>query len=183
MESQFDPYRDWLHIAASGRPPTHYELLGLAPFEADSRKFQAAASERIAHVRKYQAGKHSDAAIRLMNEISQALTCLTDPASKAAYDRELRGFATVEDAAAEALSKTLTEVPPADSESMPPLPRELAGTSGRVLETLSAAVAAMEPPPGAAAYVESAAARVPLDVKPARNPLPVAVVDAPWRSC
>lgn len=179
MENPFDPYRDWLHIAPAGRLPTHYELLGLPPFGDDPRKAHAAASERIAHVRKYQAGKHSDVAIRLMNEISQALTCLKDPAAKAAYDSNLRGFATVEDAAAEALFKTAADVPLSDLESrMPPLPPELAGAGGKAFEKLSAAVAAMEPLPGASVYVESATAKLPADAKPEPSPARLPMISA-----
>ena len=31
----FDPYHKWLGIAAHEQPPTHYRLLGIAPFECD----------------------------------------------------------------------------------------------------------------------------------------------------
>src|SRR5688500_12926514 len=99
MSTQFNPYQDWLHIEPRGRAPTHYELLGLPAYSGDPQRAREAAMSRIAHVRKYQAGKHSETAIRVMNEISQALTCLVDPTAKQTYDRMLRGADTVDDVA------------------------------------------------------------------------------------
>ena len=97
MNAQIDPYREWLQIPPDRRPPTHYDLLGLPAFQADPAKAHAAASERIAHVRKYQMGAHSDLAIAVMGEISRALTCLADPAARRQYDATLRGEATLVD--------------------------------------------------------------------------------------
>ncbi len=149
MSAQFDPYQQWLQISPTGRAPTHYELLGLPTFSGDPHQAREAAMARIAHVRKYQTGKHSEAAIRLMNEISQALTCLVDPIARQAYDRLLRGADTVEDVAVAALTEN----------RLPPPPRQMSG--GASLEDLSAIVDATEPPSGAAPYIH---VRVPANL-------------------
>jgi WD40 repeat protein len=151
MNGQFDPYQSWLEIAPQGRPATHYELLGLPGFTSDLQKIQDAATARIAHVRKYQAGQYSDVAIRVMNEISQALTCLQNPAEKAAYDRQLRGFETIDDAATAALTETAAGAP--EASDIPPLSSDLLGSASNAsLDRLSALVAATEPLPNSSAY-------------------------------
>ena len=35
---QFDPYSEWLGLPAGRRPPTYYELLGLAAFESNPQQ-------------------------------------------------------------------------------------------------------------------------------------------------
>lgn len=91
VDTQFDPYREWLQIAGTRRPPTHYELLGLPAFESDGDRVRQAALDRTVLVRRFQTGRHSDVAIRLLGELSQALVCLTDPRQKQEYDRRLAG--------------------------------------------------------------------------------------------
>ena len=88
-----DAYHDWLDIPPAQQPPDHYALLGLDRFEPDTRVVHQAALARIALLRQYQAGPHSDRSQQLMNEVSQARIDLTDPARRAAYDRDLRDFA------------------------------------------------------------------------------------------
>ena len=53
----FDPYLEWLGIAEGRRPPTHYELLGLKPFESHPPTIHDAMMARAALVRKYQVGR------------------------------------------------------------------------------------------------------------------------------
>jgi formylglycine-generating enzyme required for sulfatase activity len=91
---EFDPYVQWLRIPADRRPPTYYDLLGLPAFEADAARIRQSALERTEHVRRYQLGQHSQAAIRLLGELSRAFDTLTTPERKQQYDRQLAGMVT-----------------------------------------------------------------------------------------
>jgi hypothetical protein len=90
MEQAFDAYHKWLGIPPECQPPHHYRLLGLQPFESDPDVIQAAADQRMMHLRAYQTGKHSEWSQRLLNEVAAAKVCLLNGAKKAAYDEELR---------------------------------------------------------------------------------------------
>ncbi|HWB10061.1 MAG TPA: hypothetical protein VG826_12590 [Pirellulales bacterium] len=87
--SDFDAYADWLKIPADRRPPTHYDLLGLAQAEADADRIYRAAMDRMGLVRRYHLGARAADALRLQNEISRALDCLRDPDQKRRYDEQL----------------------------------------------------------------------------------------------
>jgi molecular chaperone DnaK len=84
----FDPYAGWLGIPPGVRPPDHYALLGLPRAGADPGRVEAAFRARYTAVRKYQL-RWPDLATRLLDELSMASVCLTDPARKAEYDRTL----------------------------------------------------------------------------------------------
>ncbi len=43
MEESFDPYLEWLGIRDEQRPPNHYRLLGVEPFENDPKVIASAA--------------------------------------------------------------------------------------------------------------------------------------------
>lgn len=86
----FDPYLEWLKIPVERRPPTHYELLGLPDFESESAHIHTAVMERMALVRRYQLGEHSDIVVQLLGELSGAFNCLSDPQRRQAYDEQLR---------------------------------------------------------------------------------------------
>ncbi len=90
MTEPFDPYRKWLGIPAQDRPPHHYRLLGIEPFESDQEVICNAADARMAQIKTFQTGKHSDHSQRLLNELAAAKVCLLNPAKKAEYDQELR---------------------------------------------------------------------------------------------
>lgn len=90
MEQGFDAYHKWLGIPPECQPPHHYRLLGLQVFESDPDVIQAAADQRMMHLRGYQTGKHSELSQRLLNEVAAARVCLLNAAKKAAYDEELR---------------------------------------------------------------------------------------------
>ena len=49
----FDPYDQWLKIPPGAGPPSHYDLLGLTPFEADPQRIHDAGIERIGDIRRY----------------------------------------------------------------------------------------------------------------------------------
>jgi formylglycine-generating enzyme required for sulfatase activity len=90
MSERFDPYHKWLGIPPSEQPPNHYRLLAINLFESDLEVISNAAYQRMAHVRTFQIGKHSEISQTLLNEIAAAKVCLLDPEKKAAYDRQLR---------------------------------------------------------------------------------------------
>ena len=48
-----DVYQDWLGIPEGPRPPDHYALLRLIPFEDDSEKVRKNYKKLNGHVRKY----------------------------------------------------------------------------------------------------------------------------------
>ena len=57
----FDPYHRWLGIPRHLRPPTYYQLLGIAVDETDAEVIAEAALRQTSHVRTYQAGPHAAA--------------------------------------------------------------------------------------------------------------------------
>ena len=90
MGRVFDPYHKWLGIPPEEQPANHYRLLGLRAFETDPDVIQAAADQRMAHLRNYQTGQHADLSQRLLNEVAAARVCLLNPGKRAAYDAKLR---------------------------------------------------------------------------------------------
>lgn len=86
----FDPYRKWLGIPEDQRPPTHYQLLGIAADEHDIDVIEAAVLRQSAFVRNFQSGQHAEEATKLLNEIAAARLCLVDRKKRAKYDAELR---------------------------------------------------------------------------------------------
>ena len=135
----FDPYLEWLHIPVERRPPSHYELLGLAPGPVDPVRLEAAIMERMAVVRKYHAGARGDEAVRLCDELTRAYGCLNDAANKRDYDAALFGTQsdapndTKDDEPIEAIvvpaAIVLAEVVPTVIVSPPPLPPVAIATS------------------------------------------------------
>lgn len=89
--NDFDAYQQWLGIPPDRRPPNHYELLGLDLGDDDADRIRAASLQRSVTVRRYCLGQHGAEATRLLGEIAAAFACLSDPAAKAAYDRQLTG--------------------------------------------------------------------------------------------
>jgi serine/threonine protein kinase len=89
MPDAFDPYHRWLGIPPKDQPPNHYRLLGIELFESLPDVIAAAADQRMAHLRTFQAGKHSRDSQRLLNEVACARLCLLSAEKKAAYDKHL----------------------------------------------------------------------------------------------
>jgi hypothetical protein len=85
----FDPYHKWLAIPRGQRPPTYYQLLGVARDESDPEVIAEAALRQTSHVRTYQAGPQGERCVALLNEIAQARATLLDPARRQAYDATL----------------------------------------------------------------------------------------------
>jgi formylglycine-generating enzyme required for sulfatase activity len=90
MADPFDPYHRWLGIPPKQQPANFYRLLGIELFESDVEVIRDAAEQRMAHVRTYQLGKHSELSQKILNELAGAKARLQDPAEKAAYDALLR---------------------------------------------------------------------------------------------
>ena len=102
MGRAFDPYHKWLGIPPEEQPADYYRLLGIQTFEADPDVIQAAADQRMAHLRNYQTGQRADLSQRLLNEVAAARVGLLNPAKKAAYDKKLREKMQASQAAAQA---------------------------------------------------------------------------------
>jgi len=86
----FDPYETWLGIPPDRRPPTHYDLLGLAPYESDPATIDQAALRRMSKVRQHQIGPHSDQSQEILSELARARLILMDPDRRTDYDAKLR---------------------------------------------------------------------------------------------
>lgn len=86
----FDPYHKWLGIPPDDQPPNHYRLLGINPFESDPDVIANAAEQRMAHVKRFETGKHSALSQALLNQLAQAKVCLLNPLKKQQYDEHLR---------------------------------------------------------------------------------------------
>ena len=88
--ASFDPYLQWLGIRSPERPPNHYRLLGIEPFESDANVIETAADRQMAHVRTFQNGKDAELSQQILNELSAAKVCLLDGISKFEYDTALK---------------------------------------------------------------------------------------------
>jgi len=88
--ADFDPYHKWLGIPPAEQPPNHYRLLGIQLLESDPDVIVAAADQRMAHLRTFQTGKHTELSQELLNEVAAAKLCLLKPEEKATYDATLR---------------------------------------------------------------------------------------------
>jgi WD40 repeat protein len=112
----FDPYHKWLGIPKGQRPPTFYQLLGVAADEQDPEVIEEAAIRQTTHVRAYQTGPHATDCTRILKEIATARLTLLDPAKRKQYDEQLPKAGKVPGASppvAQAVSATaITAAPP-----------------------------------------------------------------------
>jgi len=90
VKSEFDPYRKWLGIPPTEQPPNHYRLLAIPLFEPDADVISHARDARMAHIKTFQSGPHSQWSQRILNELAAASVCLLSPEKKQKYDQELR---------------------------------------------------------------------------------------------
>jgi WD40 repeat protein len=86
----FDPYHRWLAIPKDQRPPTYYQLLGIAADESDTEVIEEAALRQTSHVRLYQTGPQSAQCTDILNELGQARATLLNPEKRKQYDASLR---------------------------------------------------------------------------------------------
>ncbi|HBT78528.1 MAG TPA: hypothetical protein DEB39_16765, partial [Planctomycetaceae bacterium] len=88
-KSSIDVYKEWLGIAETNRPLTHYQLLKLPQFEDNPGTIRKAYRDLNAHVRKYASGDYYEESQVLLNELAKAMLCLTDAVRKLEYDAGL----------------------------------------------------------------------------------------------
>ncbi|MCL6501204.1 MAG: hypothetical protein K6T86_00875 [Pirellulales bacterium] len=166
---EFDPYLAWLEIPPHRRPPTHYDLLGLAAFESDLTRIEQAALERLERVRRYKVGKREDAAATLERELATAWDCLRDAERKRTYDALLRGSITLPDSP----QQTVSETSPSSQADQPQTavlissPHETVGDAANS-NLIIAELVSQASPPGCAA---AGAPQGPLDRTPGQNQL------------
>lgn len=143
MTDNFDPYRSWLGIRDTRRPPNHYRLLGIELFEDDPEVISNAADRQMSHIRTYQTGKHSEVSQRLLNELAVARVALLDAARKSAYDAQLRS--EMELAAAAAAPSP--PPPPVVAPPIPPPPPSSISKGSVAPPPIRKTSAAVAPPP------------------------------------
>ena len=115
MAQAFDAYQAWLGISpaeSAGGGPNHYRLLGLLVFESNPVVIENAAGRAATQVQGFQNGAYKLVAQRVLGEIAAARTCLTDPARKSAYDRELQARLSGRPAAAASPAAHATPMQP-----------------------------------------------------------------------
>jgi len=83
-----NPIQEWLGLDVD--KPNHYQLLGLADFEKDIRKIEAAADRAMARVRSCRPGPHATLWAHLLDQLDDAKRRLIDPQQRAEYDCCLR---------------------------------------------------------------------------------------------
>ena len=89
-DAAFDPYHLWLQVPKETRPPTHYQLLGLAVGEADPEVIRQATLMRSAYVRHFQTGPNAGDANRILEELADASRVLLDPALRIEYEKKVK---------------------------------------------------------------------------------------------
>jgi hypothetical protein len=112
LSDSFDPYLKWFGIPLRDRPVHHYRLLAIELFEADAEVIENAADQRMAHLKRFNTGKHSALAEGLLNEVAAARVCLLNPAKKASYDEELRQRLAAQPPLAQVAAETSAAAPP-----------------------------------------------------------------------
>ncbi len=90
-DDSFNPYHEWLGLDRSVQRPNHYQLLGLDPTEQNVQRIAEAASRAMAKVRSCRPGDRGSQWAQLLEQVTTAATCLTDPGRRAEYDRQLGG--------------------------------------------------------------------------------------------
>lgn len=131
----FDPYRKWLGIPSQQRPPTYYQLLGVAPEEIDREVIEEAALMRTAHVRNFQTGPHAEACQQILDEIALACETLLNPERRQTYDRQLERSA----AKASASTPPPKPSPPAEPSLPPPALQPQAAPTPKPMTAATAA--------------------------------------------
>jgi hypothetical protein len=72
MPESFDAYYKWLGISPKDQPPNHYRLLGIELFDDDPDVIEAAADQRMAHVRTYQTGPNSALSQKIRQQANES---------------------------------------------------------------------------------------------------------------
>jgi len=90
MSGGFNALREWLGISLDEQPPSHYQLLGLKPFEHDDAKIERAAQRQSSKLKQHSEGPHAAEAKQTLGEIAAAKATLLDPNKRRLYDHILR---------------------------------------------------------------------------------------------
>lgn len=82
-----DAYRQWLGVRQ--QRPTHYELLRIPNLTSDRQTIFEAGRGAKRKLRPYQIGRYRDLALEILADVGKAVSVLTNPEKKRAYDNEL----------------------------------------------------------------------------------------------
>jgi hypothetical protein len=93
VQSEFNPYREWLGREEERPPANHYELLGVRCFESDREVLFRAAEGLLTRVRSIRPGPYAVQWQQVLDRLNRARVCLLNPEMKAVYDAALRGQA------------------------------------------------------------------------------------------
>jgi len=85
----FDPYHQWLGIPKDKRPPTHYQILGIAPDERSHYVIRGAAERQRQYVLSFEHGIHRAKADEVLGAIADAEIVLLDEIRRRDYDSRL----------------------------------------------------------------------------------------------
>lgn len=109
--------QSWLRLSPGSWPPDHYALLGVTPADAEPARIEMLVMERMEVLRRHQL-RHPDLVTLGMNQLAQALVCLTDSDERAAYDAK-HGFHALRTQAVELKQPTPAAVAPEPAPSPP----------------------------------------------------------------
>jgi hypothetical protein len=87
---EFDPYYRWLGIQKKFRPPTHYQLLGVAVTESERGIIEAASNRHLNNIQQYRGTQYDAIANRLGFEIEVATVTLLSGQLRIEYDLTLK---------------------------------------------------------------------------------------------
>ena len=122
MSEAFDPLHEWLGITSPAEQPNYYQLLGLNPAKTNTEAIKIAADRALAQVRSHRPGAHARQWAQLLDELTAAKQCLTDPEQRTVYDAELASGpqpATPSPAASRE-TETTSSSPTVDNNLLPP---------------------------------------------------------------
>ena len=169
----FDPYRRWLGIPEGQRPPTYYQLLGIARDESDPEVIASAALRQAAFVRNFQAGEHAAVCARVLGELALARAALSDSMLRSAYDAALRDREPASPVAVSIAPPLVVAERPVSLKSAAPRRRRGTAFNFAAYLTLVSAIAAL------GVYQASKTPLAPTVPAPSEKPTPVATFPTP----
>ena len=103
--------QSWLRLPAGPWPPDHYTLLNLPPATTDGAVIERHVLDRMDVLRRHQL-RHPELVTTGMNQLAQALVCLSDATERAAYDAALEPKAPASPRLAELVPEPPLDLPP-----------------------------------------------------------------------
>lgn len=88
-DDSFNPYHEWLGLDRRVTQPNFYQLLGLDPGEQSLPRIAEAGERAMAQARGCRPGNRGAQWAKMLEEITAAASCLSDPIRRAEYDRQL----------------------------------------------------------------------------------------------